>query len=40
MGRIVRLVAATAALTFLGISGASAGWYGSGYGSATPLRLW
>jgi hypothetical protein len=32
MGRIVRLVAATAALTFLGISGAAAGWYGSGYG--------
>jgi hypothetical protein len=33
MGRIVRLVAATAALTFLGIYGAAAGWYGSGYGS-------
>jgi len=33
MGRIVRLLAATAAATFLGISGAAAGWYGSGYGS-------
>jgi hypothetical protein len=32
MGRIIRLVAATAALTFLGISGAAAGWYGPGHG--------
>jgi hypothetical protein len=31
MGRIVRLFAATAALTFLGISGAAAGWYGSSW---------
>ena len=33
MGRVVRLFAATAALMFLGISGAAAGWYGSGYGN-------
>ena len=27
-GRIVRYFAATAALTFIGVSAASAGWYG------------
>jgi hypothetical protein len=30
LGRTIRLVAATAALTFAGLSAASAGWYGSG----------
>jgi hypothetical protein len=31
MGRIVRLFAATAALTFIGVSGAAAGGYGGGW---------
>src|SRR5712691_6864198 len=31
-GRIVRLFVAAAAASFLGVSAASAGWYGSGYG--------
>ena len=31
-GRIVRLLVAVAAASFLGVSGASAGWYGSGNG--------
>src|SRR5262245_44539431 len=32
LGRTIRLVAATAALTFGSLSAASAGWYNSGYG--------
>jgi hypothetical protein len=32
LGRAVRLFAATAALTFAGLSGASAGWLSGGYG--------
>src|SRR5262245_61557486 len=32
MGRVIRLIAAVAALTFVGMSGASAGWYGNDYG--------
>ncbi len=40
LGRSIRLVAATAALTFAGLSGASAGWYGSGCcGAALPTPV-